>query len=81
MIDKWKLILKEAIEACNHCSSSFLAMQAKIDESVSVIRAADEYSIFTDKYKTNPPEPVHFNFDESLFEGKIHGSAFFPQGR
>ena len=44
-------------------------MQGKIDDAVAAIRAADEYTIFADKYKTNPPEPVIFKFDDSLFEG------------
>jgi len=69
MIDKWKLILRDAIDCCNRCSSSFQEMQGKIDDAVAAIRAADEYTIFADKYKTNPPEPVIFKFDDSLFEG------------
>ena len=44
-------------------------MQGKIDEAVNAIRAADEYTLFTDKYKTNPPEPISFKFDDSLYEG------------
>ena len=44
-------------------------MQGKIDDAVAAIRAADEYTIFAEKYKTNPPEPVIFKFDDSLFEG------------
>ena len=71
MIDKWKLILKDAIDACNRCSTHFVEMQNKIDEAVNAIRAADEYSLFTEKYKTNPPEPMVFKFDESLYESKL----------
>ena len=52
-------------------------MQGKIDEAVSAIRAADEYTIFSEKYKTNPPEPVRFKFDDSLFEG--HNSDDLPE--
>lgn len=51
------------------CSSTYFEMQGKIDESIAAIRAADEYTIFTEKYKTSPPEPILFKFDESLFEG------------
>ena len=71
MIDKWKLILKDAVDACNRCSNHFVEMQNKIDEAVNAIRAADEYSLFTEKYKTNPPEPMVFKFDDSLYDGKL----------
>ena len=74
MIDKWKLILKDAIDACNRCSNQFIEMQNKIDEAVNAIRAADEYALFTEKYKTNPPEPMVFKFDDSLYEGCIQES-------
>ena len=77
MIDKWKLILKDAIDACNRCSTHFVEMQNKIDEAVNAIRAADEYSLFTEKYKTNPPEPMVFKFDESLYESKSTLKDYF----
>jgi tyrosine-protein kinase Fer len=69
MVDKWKLILKEVTDCCNRCSSNYLEMQSRIDESVNAIRAADEYTEFTDRFKTNPPEPISFQFDDSLLEG------------
>ena len=60
MIDKWKLILREAVDCSNRCSSNFQDMQDKIDDTINAIKAADEYNIFTDRYKTNPPDPVNF---------------------
>ena len=63
MIDKWKLILSEATNCCNRCTSTFQEMQNKVDEAINAIKAADEYNLFTERYKTNPPEPVNFRYD------------------
>ena len=75
MIDKWKLILREATDCCNRCSTSFQEMQNKVDEAINIIKAADEYNLFTERYKTNPPEPVNFR-QVPIYLIKIHSENF-----
>jgi tyrosine-protein kinase Fer len=38
MIDKWKLILRDAIDCCNRCSSSFQVGMVKICGTVAGIK-------------------------------------------
>ena len=70
MIDKWKLILQDVQKSCNHASSRCQEMQVRVEESVNIVKAADEYKKFTDINKTAPPAPVVFKFDETLLSGK-----------
>ena len=69
MIDKWKLILQDVQKSCNHASPRCQEMQLKVEESVSAVKAADEYKKFTEINKTTPPAPVNFKFDETLLAG------------
>ena len=69
MIDKWKLILQDVQKSCNHASTRCQEMQVRVEESVSAVKAADEYRKFTEINKTNPPAPVVFKFDETLLAG------------
>ena len=70
MIDKWKLILQDVQKSCNHASPRCQEMQLKVEESVSAVKAADEYKKFTEINKTTPPAPVNFKFDETLLAGE-----------
>ena len=65
MIDKWKLILQDVQKSCNHAGQRCQEMQAKIESSVSAVKAAEEYVKFTEQNKTAPPSPVLFKFDQS----------------
>ena len=69
MIDKWKLILQDVQKSCNHASPRCQEMQVRVEESVSAVKAADEYRKFTEINKTTPPAPVVFKFDETLLAG------------
>ena len=69
MIDKWKLILQDVQKSCNHASPRCQEMQVRVEESVSAVKAADEYKKFTEINKTTPPAPVVFKFDETLLAG------------
>ena len=71
MIDKWKLILQDVQKACNHASSRCQEMQVRVEGSVSAVKAADEYTKFTEVNKTHPPAPVVFKFDETLLTGRL----------
>ena len=77
MIDKWKLILQDVQKSCNHASTRCQEMQVRVEESVSAVKAADEYRKFTDINKTNPPAPVVFKFDETLLAGIFILYIFF----
>lgn len=44
-------------------------MQSKVEKAVAAVKAAEEYSKFTEVNKTAPPSPVVFKFDETLLEG------------
>ena len=46
MIDKWKLILRDAIDCCNRCSSSFQVGMVKICESVAGISVMCQFHEF-----------------------------------
>jgi len=69
MIDKWKLILQDVQKSCNHAGQRCQDMQAKIESSVGAVKAAEEYTKFTEQNKTAPPSPVLFKFDQSLLTG------------
>ena len=71
MIDKWKLILQDVQKSCNHASPRCQEMQVRVEESVSAVKAADEYRKFTEINKTTPPAPVVFKFDETLLAGNL----------
>ena len=46
MIDKWKLILRDAIDCCNRCSSSFQVGMVKICETVAGISVIGQFHEF-----------------------------------
>ena len=46
MIDKWKLILRDAIDCCNRCSSSFQVGMVKICETVAGISVIGQFHDF-----------------------------------
>ena len=69
MIDKWKLILQDVQKSSNHTSPRCQEMQVRIEGSVNAVKAADEYTKFTEVNKTQPPAPVVFKFDETLLTG------------
>ena len=46
MIDKWKLILRDAIDCCNRCSSSFQVGMVKICENVAGISVIGQFHVF-----------------------------------
>ena len=46
MIDKWKLILRDAIDCCNRCSSSFQVGMVKICENVAGISVIGQFHEF-----------------------------------
>jgi hypothetical protein len=46
MIDKWKLILRDAIDCCNRCSSSFQVGMVKICETVAGISLIGQFHEF-----------------------------------
>ena len=46
MIDKWKLILRDAIDCCNRCSSSFQVGMVKICEIVVGISVMCQFHEF-----------------------------------
>ena len=71
MIDKWKLILQDVQKACNHASPRCQDMQARVEVSVNAVKAADEYTKFTEVNKNPPPAPVVFKFDENLLKGNL----------
>ena len=52
-------------------------MQNKVDEAINAIKAADEYNLFTERYKTNPPEPVNFRWEQIEISRKIYCLSFF----
>ena len=52
-------------------------MQNKVDEAINAIKAADEYNLFTERYKTNPPEPVNFRWEQIEISRKIFYLSFF----
>ena len=78
MIDKWKLILQDVQKSCNHASPRCQEMQVRVEESVSAVKAADEYRKFTEINKTTPPAPVVFKFDETLLAGN-HDDKIEPK--
>ena len=51
-------------------------MQNKVDEAINAIKAADEYNLFTERYKTNPPEPVNFRWEQIEISRKIFYLSF-----
>ena len=60
-----------------HTTQAHQEMQARVEESVSAVKAADEYRKFTEINKTNPPAPVVFKFDETLLAGTFILNIFF----
>ena len=52
-------------------------MQNKVDEAINAIKAADEYNLFTERYKTNPPEPVNFRWEQIEISRKIFCLSIF----
>ena len=46
MIDKWKLILRDAIDCCNRCSSSFQLGMVKFCETVAGISVMCQFHNF-----------------------------------
>lgn len=67
-IATWRGILLDVAQRSDLSSDKFRELQSKIESAVQNLRPQDEYKELTDKYKSPPPSPITFNFDESLVE-------------
>ncbi|KAL1505430.1 hypothetical protein ABEB36_005000 [Hypothenemus hampei] len=72
----WKQILQDIATNSDSTSDKFRECYNRIQLNIESIKPIDEYKDFTEKYKTNPAEPVKFTFDESLVDDQ--GGKLLP---
>ncbi|XP_046392076.1 tyrosine-protein kinase Fer isoform X3 [Ischnura elegans] len=68
-IDRWQSILLEAFRVTNFSSKKFQEIHGKMESGFEAVLPSAEYTVFLDKYKTDPISPVSFIFDQELLEG------------
>ncbi|CAG5122144.1 unnamed protein product, partial [Candidula unifasciata] len=70
LVYKTQLILEDFLNYTNTASTDFQTARQNMSHAVSLIQSGQEYSsTFIDLYKSSPPEPIVFEFDEKLLEG------------
>ncbi|KAK9885005.1 hypothetical protein WA026_009234 [Henosepilachna vigintioctopunctata] len=64
----WKQLLQDITTMSDLTSEKFKKIQNKIENEQAAIKRNEEYTKFTEKFKTSPTEKLDFVFDASLTE-------------
>ncbi|XP_035211006.1 tyrosine-protein kinase Fer-like isoform X2 [Stegodyphus dumicola] len=65
-VDRWKTLMLQFAAYTDFSNDTFRSLNIKIKKSIESVAGEDEYKDFTDKHRSNPPQPLDFKFDETL---------------
>ncbi|KFM74587.1 Tyrosine-protein kinase Fer, partial [Stegodyphus mimosarum] len=65
-VDRWKILMLQFAAYTDFSNDTFRSLNIKIKKSIESVAGEDEYKDFTDKHRSNPPQPLDFKFDETL---------------